>query len=104
GVLETLLYNCTVVGNTSGTTGGGYYGNFGTIRNCIVYFNSAPSNPNVSGKYSYCCLLANSLTDPNSFTNAPLFVDAANGDFRLQSDSPCINAGANSYVIGSVDL
>jgi len=104
GVLETLLSSCTVVSNISGTTGGGYYANFGAIRNCIVYYNSAPSNPNLSGKYSFCCTVPHNLNDLTSFTNAPQFIDSANGDFRLQSNSPCINAGGNGYVIGNFDL
>jgi len=34
------------------------------------------------------------IQGPNSLKNVnPLFVDAANGDFRLQSNSPCLNTG-----------
>ncbi len=28
----------------------------------------------------------------------------ANGDLRLQSNSPCINAGNNAYVSNTIDL
>lgn len=39
-----------------------------------------------------------------SFTNAPLFVDYEAGNLRLQSNSPCINAGTNGSVVAGTDL
>ncbi len=39
-----------------------------------------------------------------NFTDAPLFADYANGNLRLQSNSPCINAGNNAYVTAATDL
>jgi len=41
---------------------------------------------------------------PGNFSADPALVDISGGDFRLTSNSPCINAGDNSLGVGSVDL
>ena len=121
----TTLYNCLVIGNHAGYGGGGYSctfidctlagnsanpiyasggGAYGcTLNNCIVYNNTgaAPANA-YSSTMNYCC-----SPDPGGtgcITNAPLFVNQGGGDFHLQSGSPCINAGTNSYVTTLKDL
>ena len=70
-------------------SGGGAYG--GTLNNCIVYLNQGP-NSVYSSTLNYC------------WTSDPLFVDPACGNLRLQSNSPGINAGNNSYVTNATDL
>jgi hypothetical protein len=39
-----------------------------------------------------------------NITAEPMFVDRTNGNYRLLAASPCINAGTNGYVEGSLDL
>jgi hypothetical protein len=108
GADNSTLNNCTLTGNSATDSGGGASG--GTLNHCIVYFNTAPDGANYSGDYgnlNYCC----TGPDPGggwggdgNITNAPLFVDYAGGNLRLQSNSPCINAGTNYYAPGSTDL
>jgi hypothetical protein len=99
------LNNCTLTGN-SATYGGGAM--WSTLNNSVVYFNTATQGANYYQQYlgvlTYCCTTPMPTNGVGNITNAPLFVDQANGNLRLQSNSPCINAGNNAYVVGSTDL
>ena len=98
------LNNCTVTGNTA-PVGAGVVDC--TLKNCIVYYNPGDNYSHLFSDQSlsldYCC-----TTPPTNgignITNEPLFVDQARGNFRLQTNSPCIDAGNNGYVTGSKDL
>lgn len=98
GLSGCSVVNSVVVGNSAYNSGGGTDG-FCSLLNCIVYYNSAPLNENTSGDtITYSCTWPLPFGSGN-FTNPPLFMDKAIGDFRLQPDSPCINAGGNvSYL------
>ncbi len=103
GAFMSTLYNCTLTGNSAGWGGGAFTGR---LYNCIVYFNTAPVGANYypSSILNYCCTTPLPTNGVRNITNAPLFIDYTNGNLRLQSNSPCINAGNNAYVSTSTDL
>jgi hypothetical protein len=104
GACSCTLYNCTLSGNGAESGGGGAFGS--TLYNCVVYFNtsSGATNCDSSSILNYCCTTPLPTNGVGNITNAPLFVDSANGNLRLQSNSPCINAGNNAYVTTTIDL
>lgn len=111
GAYGGTLNNCTLVGNFAFISGGGGGACRGTLNNCIVYSNTARNDDNniledkIGGVLNYCCTTPMPTNGVGNITNAPLFVDANNWvDLRLQTNSPCINAGNNGYVPGSTDL
>jgi hypothetical protein len=102
GASYCTLNNCTLAGNVASGSGGG--GLNSTMDNCIIYYNTAPSQPNwYFGTFDYCCTTP-PPPGPGNITNEPVFVNLANGDFHLQSNSPCINSGNNAYVTSATDL
>jgi hypothetical protein len=100
---SATLNNCTVTRNSASQYGGGAY--YATLNNCILYYNTAPTGSNyLGGTNNYCCTAPSPGTGPGNFTNAPLFVDQAAGNLRLQTNSPCVNAGNDAYAPGLMDL
>lgn len=132
GTAISVVNNCLIAGN-SAVTGGGTVGgtldnstivfnsaiwaggaglDHNAMNNCIAYFNTASDSTSnyewtSSSPIRFCCTLplpTGSTDFIGNITNLPLFVNAAEGDFRLQSNSPCINAGSNTYLTNSTDL
>ena len=103
GATLASLVNCTVVGNKAVQYYGGVFSSYPT--NCIIYYNTAKNDgtANFDAMSYYCCTLP-MPSGLGNITNATLFVDLAGGNLRLQSNSPCINAGNNRAVTNSTDL
>ena len=92
--------------NSSG--GGIYLANSVTLSNSILWDNTSyGSLSQIYGTATlYNCCLHNSqinLTRINCISDNPLFVNASSSIYKLQSTSPCINAGGNSYVVSTTD-
>ncbi len=114
GAYYSTLNNCTVSGNSTSGYGGGIAGGVfaggGTINsvvnNCIVHYNRADwGGANYfTSTLNYCSTSPQPIGGTNNITLGPLFVDVGAGNLRLQSNSPCIDAGNNGYVTNITDL
>lgn len=104
GTFGGALVNCTIFDNEA-AAGGGVYGNYYlTNFNNIIYHNRALLGPNFATNGGGNVFAANCVTPlaegAGNFTNAPLL--AGVGNWHLLSNSPCINAGSNSFAAGIV--
>jgi parallel beta-helix repeat protein len=107
GVYMGSPNNSTIAGNRATVAGGGaYFPSSATIGSCIIYDNSAPSGSNYSGTYfvyyNYCCVAPLPPVGTKTISSDPSFVNLSAGNFRLQTNSPCINAGTG--YAGPTDL
>ena len=102
--------NCTIIGNYSTQGGGGVNGGAGLAsQNNIIYYNAVTygTTPNYSGlPIAYNCCTTPKPTGSvsafaNNITNEPIFVDYTNGNYRLQTNSACINSGTGSAATAS---
>lgn len=102
------IVNCTITANeatstTSTSVAGGIYSadSVATIVNCILwgdiptelFVENTIFHPNRLPVVSYSDV---HWSGTGNIHADPHFVDPANGDFRLQPGSPCIDAGANA--------
>ena len=86
------IVNCTIA-NNSGGNGGGLRICDGTITNCIIWGNSSPEIYVSSGP-TYSCFVGGGGN--GNIDADPMFVNGALGDYHLQPNSLCIDAGTNS--------
>ena len=85
--------NCTIYGNSGGYVGAG---NGGDWVNCIVWGNSPFVNTGQQIAYANSvnyCLVQAGFAGTGNLSSDPLFVNAAAGDFHLQTNSPAKNSG-----------
>ena len=99
GYMQIALTNCTITGNSATGNGGGIYndGNVITLNNTIV-------DGAISGTISGNNNLTSSALGTGTgniviATGKPLFVNAAQGNYRLAADSQAIDKGNNALAV-----
>ena len=111
GMMYCRASRCTIVRNTVGegtafTETGGAGANSCVLDSCIVYENAYSTGAEgnaVACTATYSCF-GSVVAGTGNIAADPKFVDAANGDFRLAADSPCIDAGNDASVRSATDL
>lgn len=106
GVHQTggTIESCTIVNNSTLGDGGGIWMSNGSVLNSIVYSNGTNNLTQSGGTITFSCI--NPLpTGVGNISGDPDFVDALNGNYRLNGESPCFNAGAyQAWMANATDL
>ncbi len=107
---DDVILNNTIVDNLAGHSGGGLYNCNGTIHNCIIWANTASGDAQLhnSSEPAYSCIQDWDGGGEGNIWEEPRFVDPdgpdddwetyEDNDYRLSSDSLCIDAGENSVL------
>lgn len=93
-----VFFNCTIAHNTADEDGGPAYNNQSdpAFVNCILYFNDPDEFYNIKSKPSVRYSdVEFGHAGPGNFAINPRFMDPGNGDYGLQPQSWCINAGTS---------
>ncbi|AEI49657.1 hypothetical protein Runsl_3282 [Runella slithyformis DSM 19594] len=111
---QPTLIHCTVASNlgTNGTAGGIFNTNaVTTLKNSIVWGNSAPQSTN--GSTATYSIVEGGSTGTGNLSKNPLFMSptpsnlaplTALGDYHLQPCSPAIDAANNADALPPIDL
>jgi len=103
-----ILANCNFISNEGSLSGGGIY-NYKNSRselvNCIVWDNNGRQIRNSDGGDAIVTYsdIQDGWSGEENINRNPRFVNAANRDYRLRWDSPCIDTGNNDAVPISVE-
>jgi len=100
------VINCTIADNqvSWASSGGGTYA--AVVINCIVISNlqNATENNIVGGSADYTCT-SPAHAGSGNITNHPLFTNQLAHDYRIASNSPCIDMGVNDpWMAAAEDL
>jgi hypothetical protein len=94
---DALITQCTITQNEASEGGALWcdYDSAPTVTNCILWGNSGAQEIYTfftTPRVSYCDVRGGFYGTAN-FDADPRFVDVASGDFHLDANSPCIDAG-----------
>lgn len=111
-ICDGEIKNCTIARNIAGDVGGGMFDCMATITNSIIWSNQAYDKPGIYAGQTptYSCIQDGDGQGEGNVFSSPLFYDAVNDDYHLQSScgrwnpelrqweydevtSPCIDAG-----------
>lgn len=102
GTAYGTAVNCSIGGNSATSLGGGAASS--TLFNCIIWGNTASASSNTSAAtLSYSCTQPY-VSGSGNLAADPRFVNLLLGDLRLQSNSPCIDAGTGVVTADGPDL
>ena len=105
---STTIRNCTITGNIvsdgyeGGGRGGGIYGS-PTIKNSIVYGNSASTDPNISGSPTVTYSdIGGGWSGTGNISSEPFFFNPPS-NVHLFNSSPCVDKGDNTALYYGLD-
>jgi hypothetical protein len=103
GNSSPVIINNTLAANSSQHEGGGIYiwGSASPLIVNTILWGDSPEEIVLGGGSSITIIhscVQGGWPGAGNIKADPLFLDATNGDYRLQDGSPCINAGDNSAI------